>query len=63
MRLHESGWMETALAFTEDYDEKDFVAVDRLRDKMRDNNPDYVETHIGKAVTEVKTKSGHASAT
>ena len=62
-RLHESGWMETALAFTEDYDEKDFVAVDRLRDKMRDNNPDYVETHIGKAVTEVKTKSGHASAT
>ncbi len=56
-RLHESGWMETALYFTEDYDEKDFVAVDRLRDKMRDNNPDYVETQIVKAVAEVNAKS------
>ena len=62
-RLHESGWMETALYFTEDYDEKDFVAVDSIRDKMRDNEPDYIETQIGKAVAEVKTKSGHASAT
>lgn len=43
--------------------EKDFVTVDRLRDKMKDNDPDYVETQIGKAVAEVKTKSGHASAT
>ena len=37
------GW-SNALYFTEDYDEKDFVAVDQLRDKMRDNDPDYVET-------------------
>ena len=56
-RLHESGWMENALYFTEDYDEKDFVTVDRLRDKMRDNDPDYVETQIVKAVAEVKAKS------
>ncbi|MCY3682145.1 MAG: AAA family ATPase [Gemmatimonadetes bacterium] len=56
-RLHESGWMETALYFTEDYDEKDFVAVDKLRDKMRDNNPDYVETQTLKAVAEVNAKS------
>ncbi len=26
--------------------EKDFVAVDQIRDKMRDNDPDYVETQI-----------------
>ena len=57
-RLHESGWMETALYFTEDYDEKDFVTVDRIRDKMRKNDPDYVETQIVKAVAEVKAKSG-----
>ena len=56
-RLHESGWMENALYFTEDYDEKDFVAVDQLRDKMRDNDPDYVETQIVKAVAEVNAKS------
>ncbi len=56
-RLHESGWMENALYFTEDYDEKDFVAVDRIRDKMRDNDPDYIETQIVKAVAEVKGKS------
>jgi len=36
--------------------EKEFVAVDQLRDKMRDNDPDYVETQIVKAVAEVKTK-------
>ncbi len=55
--LHESGWMENALYFTEDYDEKDFVAVDRLRDKMRNNDPDYVEKQIVKAVAEVNAKS------
>ena len=49
--------MENALYFTEDYDEKDFVAVDQLRDKMRDNDPDYVETQIVKAVAEVNAKS------
>ena len=49
--------MENALYFIEDYDEKDFVTVDRLRDKMRDNDPDYVETQIVKAVAEVKAKS------
>ena len=32
--------------------EKDFVAVDRIRDKMRDNDPDYVETQIVKKVVE-----------
>ena len=26
--------------------EEDFVAVDQIRDKMRDNDPDYVETQI-----------------
>ena len=46
--------MENALYFTEDYDEKDFVAVDRIRDKMRNNDSDYVETQIVKAVAEVK---------
>ncbi len=56
-RLHGSGWMENALYFTEDYDEKDFGAVDQLRDKMRDNDPDYVETQIVKAVAEVNAKS------
>ena len=43
--------------------EKDFVAVDRIRDKMRDNDPDYVETQIVKAAAEVKAKSGDTSAT
>ncbi len=43
--------------------EKDFVAVDRIRDKMRDNDPDYVETQIVNAVSEIKGKSGDASAT
>lgn len=43
--------------------EKDFVAVDQIRDKMRDNDPDYVETQIVKAVSEVKGKSGDTSAT
>ena len=43
--------------------EKDFVTVDRLRDKMRNNDPDYVETQIVKAVTEVKSKSGDTSDT
>ena len=43
--------------------EKDFVAVDRIRDKMKDNDPDYVETQVVKAVAEVKGKSGDASAT
>ncbi len=56
-RLHESGWMENALYFTEDYVEKDFVAVDRIQDKMRNNDPDYVETQIVKAVAEVNAKS------
>ena len=41
---------------------KGFVAIDRIRDKMRDNDPDYVETQIVKAVAEVKAKSGHANA-
>ena len=43
--------------------EKDFVAVDQIRDKMRDNDPDYVEKQIVKAVSEVKAKSGDTSAT
>ena len=34
--------------------EKDFVAVDQIRDKMRDNDPDYVETQIVKAVAEAE---------
>ena len=33
-RLHESGWMETALAFTENYDEADALAQ-RLEDAVR----------------------------
>lgn len=56
-KLLAEGWIETALAFTENYDEKDFVAVDRIRDKMRNNDPDYVETQIVKAVAEVNAKS------
>ena len=34
--------------------EKDFVTVDQIRDKMRDNDPDYVETQIVKAVAEAE---------
>ena len=43
--------------------EADFAAVDQLRNRMKQNDPDFVEAQIEKAVAEVKAKSGISSAT
>ena len=41
--------------------EEDFIAVDRLREKMRDNDPNEVEKLIEKAREDLKADSGATS--
>ena len=40
--------------------EKDFAVVDRIQEKMKGYNSEYVEKQIGKAVAEVKAVSNPA---
>ena len=51
--------MEEFLLYEQEW-EKDFAPVDRIREKMKDCNPEYVEQQIGRAVAEVKATSNAA---
>lgn len=51
--------MEEYLLYEREW-EKDFALVDRIREKMKDCNPEYVEQQIGRAVAEVKATSNAA---
>lgn len=40
--------------------EKDFAVLDEVADDLKDYDPDFIESQIEKAVTEVKAESNHA---
>ena len=51
--------MEEYLLYEQEW-EKDFAVVDRIQEKMKGYNSEYVEKQIEKAVAEVKTASNSA---
>ena len=48
--------MELYQLYQEEW-ERDFSVVDRIRKKMKDFDPDEIQTHIDQAVEEVKAQS------